>query len=62
MLIDELEGRVEMLYQFRHDYPIWPEGTGPFDFYEHELHDDVRHTYYKTTRLIIHILRELKTL
>ena len=62
MLLDEIEHKVNRLFVNRHQYPIWPLGNGPYDEYEHEMHDEIRHTYYQTTKLLIFVLKELKTL
>ena len=55
-----LERKISELFEARHEYPIWPEHDFTLDEYEKSIHEPVRHTYYQSTLLLIHILRALQ--
>lgn len=59
-VIDEIDNNVEILFENRHDYPIWPSHDDPLDAYEEEFHGTIRHSYYRTTILLIQTLKKLK--
>jgi len=59
-IVFTLEHRVELMFKHRHDYPAWPLHDGQPDEYERGIHEPMRHTYYATTKVLIHTLRELR--
>lgn len=59
-LIFMLEHRVDIMFRYRHDYPIWPSHNGEMDEFEISFHEPMRHTYYLTAKVLIQTLRELK--
>ncbi len=58
--IRAIEDRVEILVEQRHEYPIWPTQKGPMDTYAQMYYGPMRSVYYRTTILLIQLLRELR--
>ena len=59
-IIYTLEHRVNLMFKYRHDYPIWPVHDDPLDGYEESYHAPLRHVYYKSAIILIHTLRDLR--
>ncbi len=59
-LIYTLEHRIDLMFRYRHDYPIWPQHDSEMDEFELGFHEPMRHTYYLTTKVLIQTLRDLK--
>lgn len=59
-VIEDVENSVEILFENRHDHPIWPSHEDRLDAFEEEFHGTIRRSYYRTTILLIQTLRKLK--
>jgi len=61
-LMAETEKKVDELFTYRHDYPVWPPGNLPLDEFERSMYEPARRTYYDFLKYMIQQLRTLREL
>ncbi len=61
-IMTETERKIDELFSYRHDYPVWPPGNLPLDTFERTMYDPARTTYYDFIRYMVNQLRSLREL
>jgi len=58
----QLESKIEILVQNRHEYPMWPFHDAEMDEFERVFHEPIRDVYYQSTIFLIRLLKQLREL
>lgn len=60
--IESLEQSIDILFEERHSYPVWPLHDMPLNDFEEAQHGYIRQMYYDRIRTQIKLLRRLRAL